>query len=230
MHHRPTFATRSDSGSQLVRVAHDVEVVRGGDGRTIHGILVPWDTPTRVADAFGPSGRLEQYDEAIARGAFPDAVANPSRVKFLAHHDKRSNPLGRGELIRDDAAGLYGEFRVSKTVSGDEVLELVRDGALDAFSVGFSPITSRSVDGVYVRQYAHLNETSIVTFGAYAGALVGGVRSHDLTPTPDGPLGAGEPSAEGGSGDQQEAPPTRSGMTHQERDRALHLLSLGGLR
>ena len=142
-------------------------------------------------------------------------------------------------LIRRVAAGkedesvMLGNAQMLKAIlsgRGDEVLELVRDGALDAFSVGFSPITSRSVDGVYVRQHAHLNETSIVTFGAYAGALVGGVRSHDLTPTPDGPLGAGEPSAEGGSGDQQEAPPTRSGMTHQERDRALHLLSLGGLR
>ena len=38
---------------------------------------------------------------------------------------------------------MYGEARVSKTAAGDEVLELVRDGALDSFSVCFQPITDR---------------------------------------------------------------------------------------
>lgn len=187
---------------QIVRFAPDVEIQRGGDGRTVHGILVPWDTPTRVFDQFGPTGRPAQYQEAVARGAFPDAVANPRGVKFLGHHNKRVNPLGRGALIRDDAVGLYGEFYVSKTNAGDEVLELVRDGALDAFSVGFVPVDSVERDDVYVRTRGHLNETSIVTFAAYPDALVGGVRAQELPPEDLTP-GAGEPSVEDRSGDLQ---------------------------
>lgn len=207
---------------QIVRFAPDVEVQRGGDGRTVHGILVPWDTPTRVFDQFGPTGQPAPYDEAVARGAFPDAVANPQRVKFLGHHNKRVNPLGRGSMIRDDAAGLYGEFYVSKTVAGDEVLELVRDGALDAFSVGFSPVDSVDRGGVWTRTRGLLNETSIVTFAAYPDALVGGVRAQDLPPVELG-SGVGEPSVEDGSGD---LPAARTGMTPNERDRAIALSTL----
>ena len=207
---------------QIVRFAPDIEIQRGGDGRTVHGILVPWNTPTRVFDQYGPTGRLAPYDEAVDRGAFPDAVQNPLRVKFLGHHNKQVNPLGRGALIRDDAAGQYGEFYVSKTAAGDDALELVRDGALDSFSVGFVPIDSVERDGVYVRTRGRLTEVSLVTFPAYDGALVGGVRSQELPPEDLTP-GAGEPSVEDRSGDLQA---TRTGMSTQERSRALALLNL----
>lgn len=206
----------------VVRFAPDVEIQRGGDGRTVHGILIPWDTPTRVYDQHGPTGRAAAYTEAIARGAFPDAVTNPRAVKFLSHHNRQTNPLGRGEAIRDDAAGLYGELRVSRTAAGDEVLELIKDGVLDAFSAGFVPVESVSRGDVYVRTLGRLNETSIVTFPAYADALVAGVRSQELPPEEQDP-GVGEPSAEDGSGD---LPPQRTGMTPNERDRALALSPL----
>ena len=218
------FTVQRDAPStpHVVRFAHDVEVVRGGDGRTVHGIIVPWDTPTRVFDHLGPTGRPAAYQEAVARGAFPEAVANPERIKFLGHHDKRSNPLGRASVIRDDAAGLYGEFLVSRTTAGDEVLELIKDGALDAFSASFVPVDSVSRGDVYVRTRGHMTETSIVTFPAYPGALVGGVRSQELPPEDLTP-GAGEPSAEDRSGDLQA---TRTGTSTQERSSALALLNL----
>lgn len=207
----------------VVRFASDIEVQGGGDGRTVHGIIVPWDTATRVYDALGPTGRPAAYNEAVSRGAFPEAVANPQRVKFLGHHDKRTNPLGRASLLRDDAAGMYGEFRVSKTPAGDDVLELIRDGALDAFSVGFIPTESVDRDGVFYRTRGLLNETSIVTFGAYPDALVGGVRAQDL-PHVDPTEGTGESLAElSGSG----APVAkRTGMTPNERARAIALANL----
>ena len=210
------------SDLQVVRFAPDVEIQRGGDGRTVHGILVPWDSPARVYDQFGPTGQPAEYDEAIARGSFPDAVADPKRVKFLGHHVRRANPLGRGGLLRDDASGLYGEMYVSKTVAGDEVLELVRDGALDSFSVGFLPVRSEDRGGIWTRTLGRLNEVSIVTFPAYAGALVGGVRAQDLPPEALTP-GVGEPSAEDGSGDQQSH---RTGMTPSQRDRAIAVANL----
>ena len=81
MNRLPTFATRPTPGSQLVRVAHDVEVVRGGDGRTIHGIpcLGHADAGRRCVRPIGSVGAITTRRSP---GAFPDAVANPSRVKF----------------------------------------------------------------------------------------------------------------------------------------------------
>jgi len=46
-----------------------LEVRAGGDGRTIHGLVVPFDTPTRIAS------RLEgTFTETFRRGAFDKTI------------------------------------------------------------------------------------------------------------------------------------------------------------
>lgn len=154
--------------------AADIEVRSAGDERTVFGIVVPYDQPARVSDG-GPA-----YREAFQRGAFNQALGhmagNYSKVKLLSQHQARNNPLGRATMLRDDASGLYGEFQVSKTTAGDEALELVRDGALDSFSVGFIGIKAAKRGDVTWRTEAGIREASLVTFPSYAGAAVGGVR------------------------------------------------------
>lgn len=150
----------------------DLEVRAAGDGRTIAGIVVPFDRVARVSDG-GPS-----YDEMFRRGSFAKTIKERGdRVKLLSQHNSHTNPLGRAVELREDAAGLFGEFRVSKTQAGDEALELVRDGALDSFSVGFAPVNHVSENGVKVRTEVKLREASLVTFPAYEDALITGVRS-----------------------------------------------------
>jgi len=145
--------------------------------RTIFGLAVPFDSPTTVDDGRGP------YDEVFRRGAFTRTIAERGdRVKLLVAHDRQQRlPIGRATLLREDRAGLYGEFRVSRTREGDEVLELVRDGALDAFSVGFRGIRSKPDQPrhgeVLERLEVALAEVSVVPFPAYAGAAIAGVRS-----------------------------------------------------
>jgi HK97 family phage prohead protease len=76
---------------------------------------------------------------------------------------------------------------VSKGSRSDDVLELVRDGALSEFSIGFQPLKdNRRKDGVVERIAAHLAEVSLVTFGAYGqNAQVAGVREQSPTPNLD---------------------------------------------
>lgn len=156
----------------------DIEVRADGTGRTVHGIIVPFERVARVSDG-GPA-----YDEAFQRGAFKRTIDNggTGRVKLLSHHSSRTNPLGKASLLREDSTGLYGEFHVSNTRAGDEALELVRDGALDSFSVGFKPVQHAKRSGVTWRTEVAIREASLVTFPAYDGALIGGVRALDLTP------------------------------------------------
>ena len=126
-------------------------------------------------------------------GAFAETIEKRSnRVKFLLNHDRRSLPLGPAVSLREDPAGLVGEFRVSQTAAGDEALELIRDGALDAFSVGFAPVVDRGTpeQGFVERLEAKLIEVSAVAFPAYDLAAIGGVRQADDQPdqlddTPD---------------------------------------------
>lgn len=155
--------------------AADLEI--RSDGRTIAGIAMPFGQAAQNVEG------ARRYVETFVRGAFARAISErgAERVKLLVQHDHTSLPIGRATLLREDAAGLYGEFRVSETQLGDEVLALVRDGALDALSVGFRPVLAGdrwNADRTRVeRTEVKLPEVSVVPFPAYDGARIIGVRS-----------------------------------------------------
>ncbi len=168
--------------SHLIRdYAGDIEIRSDGTGRTVHGILVPYNTRARVSDG-GPA-----YEEMFAPGAFTRDIQARNGdfrgVKFLYQHD-HTEPIGRAVDLSEDAKGFYGAFRIARTARGDEALELLREGVLDAFSIGFRAIDPAPGDPfdpreTVVRTKAALREASLVTFPAYAGALVAGVRQID---------------------------------------------------
>jgi len=156
--------------------APDLEVrsaAQGGDGRTIVGIAVPYERPQRID---------RTLVEAFARGAFNHQLRAGHRVPFTREHMSLGGTLiGRTVELRDDAAGLYGEWRVSKTPAGDETLELVRDGVLPHLSIGFrEDKNKRGSDGTVIRTRAHLTEVAVTLEGAYGNhAAISGVRSAD---------------------------------------------------
>jgi len=144
-----------------------------GDGRTLSGLLVPYDTEAQIGS----------YVETFRRGSFTDA--DPTKVPLLAQHGRDELPIGRATTLTDTDVGLQAEFRVSKTAAGDDVLQLVRDGAVRGLSVGFVPIENRwneqrtRVD----RLRARLVEASVTAFPAYDGAQIVAVRAV-LPPSP----------------------------------------------
>ena len=156
----------------------DLEIRKDGDGRTVVGIVVPYDVEQRINHSL---------TEVFRRGAFSRVIPNAHRVKLLVSHDAQALPIGRATLLREDPGGLYGEFRISKGTRSDDILELVRDGALSEFSIGFQPLKDhRRPDGVIERLAAHLAEVSLVTFGAYGqAAQVAAVRTPSPTPNLD---------------------------------------------
>jgi uncharacterized protein len=164
--------------NQLARRSSAADLEIRGDGRTVVGIAVPFGQPARIG---GPNG----YAETFTHGSFTRTLTErgPERIKLLALHDDAALPLGRLSVAREDRSGLYIEGRVSQTQAGDEVLELVRDGALDAFSIGFVPVRDQWTQdrSAVTRQEVALREISIVAFPAFEGALISAVRNN---PTP----------------------------------------------
>ncbi|MDN5929481.1 MAG: HK97 family phage prohead protease [Pseudonocardia sp.] len=152
----------------------DLEIraaAQGGDGRTVVGIAVPYGRAQRIDPTL-----VEQF----ARGAFNHQLNAPHRVRFSREHLTFGGALiGRAVELRDDAAGLWGAWRVSATAAGDETLTLVEDGVLDELSVGFRERQNRRLsDGTIERVRADLVEVSVVLSGAYGrGALVEAVRT-----------------------------------------------------
>lgn len=148
---------------------------KGGDGRTIEGIAVPYLRRQRI-----DSTLVEQF----APGAFDHQIRAQvgHRIAFSRDHMSQGGTLiGRATELRNDALGLWGAFRVSATAAGDETLALVADGALSELSVGFrAQKDHQEPDGTITRVRADLVEVSVVLAGAYgAGATIMAVRSAD---------------------------------------------------
>ncbi|MFD4196626.1 HK97 family phage prohead protease [Amycolatopsis thermoflava] len=160
----------------------DLEVrsaAKGGDGRTVCGIAVPYGRPQYIDN---------RLTEQFAPGAFNAQIRAAHRVPFFREHYGNTGEMGgiligRATELRDDAAGLYTEFRVSRTEKGDETLELIKDGVLSELSIGFREGQNRKLPGgVIERRSATLTEVAIVMAGAYGeAATVTAVRSTAAT-------------------------------------------------
>jgi hypothetical protein len=152
----------------------ELELRDDGDGRTLHGVLVPYGREVRVGS----------YVESFAFGAFTDT--DPSAVPLLALHDHESLPIGRAMSLQETPAGLEGALRVSETRAGDEVLTLIRDRAVSGLSIGFTPIQDRwnATRSKVERLKASLREVSVTPFPVYPDARIAAVRSEELLRTP----------------------------------------------
>jgi uncharacterized protein len=165
------------------QVTSALQVRDGGDGRTLHGPVLPWGVEARVVDR----GRL--VTETFERGAL--AATDPARVPLTATHprDAGTLPIGVTLTIEDRADAAWGEWRVSDTMLGNEVLALARDGVPLGLSIGFAEVPGGSrwsADRQRVtRVRAALDHIAVVRVPAYAGAGVAGVRSsRSGRPTP----------------------------------------------
>jgi uncharacterized protein len=159
-----------------------LQVRDGGDGRTLHGPVLPWGVEARVVDR----GRL--VTETFERGAL--AATDPARVPLTATHprDAGTLPIGVTLTIEERADAAWGEWRVSDTMLGNEVLALARDGVPLGLSVGFAEVPGGSrwsADRQRVtRTRAALDHVAVVRVPAYQGAGVVGVRRRVAPTTP----------------------------------------------
>jgi hypothetical protein len=153
-----------------------------GDGRTLVGLAVPFDTEIEVSDFW------DDYTEVFRRGAFAKTITDRARpVPLLDHHQRRAQPIGRSTRLEETDAGLEVEFHLTPGVRlADETLALVMDDAISGLSIGFEPMQDREIKGpartppaahsLVERTEVALREISICNFPAFAGAGVTGVR------------------------------------------------------
>jgi HK97 family phage prohead protease len=149
----------------------------GSDGRTLVGALLPWDVEARVVDR----GRL--VTETFQRGAL--VGTDPHTIPLTATHprDAGTLPIGRTLTIEDRADAAWGEWHVSDTALGNEVLALAHDQVPLGLSIGFAEVPGGSrwsADRQRVtRTRAALDHVAVVRVPAYQGAGIAGVRSGD---------------------------------------------------
>ncbi|MEZ5810875.1 MAG: HK97 family phage prohead protease [Rhizobiaceae bacterium] len=126
-------------------------------------------------------GEVDLGRDRVEPGAFAGSIARrgTAGIRMLYQHDP-ALPIGRWHDIREDKRGLYVRGRLALGVArAREVLDLMRDGALDGLSIGFRTVRSRKEARTGIRRVieADLWEISVVTFPMLPGARVETVKA-----------------------------------------------------
>jgi len=128
---------------------------------------------------------VDQGNDAVLKGAFLNSLKKrkPSAIRMLFQHDP-DQPIGVWTKIIEDKKGLYVEGTITRGVRrSEEILELMRAGAVDGLSIGFKTKRARTSPVTKVRNIleAELWEISVVTFPLLDEARIETVKSADIT-------------------------------------------------
>jgi len=147
----------------MIRLTAQNTFVLAEDGespRSISGVAVPWNTEATVSD-----GTRVKFE----RGSLPITGKKP---KLLKYHDSEQ-PVGVVTGRLDSEEGMLFTARISATSEGNDMLELIKDEAVDSVSVGVDVIDASYDDnGTMVIKKANWVELSLVTAPAFKGAMI----------------------------------------------------------
>ena len=142
------------------KITVDAAAAEGLPSRSISGVAVTYDETATVND--GTKVRFLQ-------GSLPVTGRDP---KLFMQHD--SNQIV-GKVVErvDTPQGMMFTAKISATRLGDEALTLANDGVIDAVSVGVTPTKfSYDEEGVMIVEAANWSELSLVSEGAFSGAII----------------------------------------------------------
>lgn len=143
-----------------------VEEVKASDGGG-------WE----VAGYCSTFGNVDHGGDVVMRGAFDATLAAGSSVRFLNAH-RTDQVLGVPKQLKTDDRGLFGVFKISKTSLGEDVHTLLKDGALDSFSIGYVPTEVEFDDGGQrLLKQVDLLEVSVVAIPMNDRAVVTRVKA-----------------------------------------------------
>jgi|SRR5215471_12528371 len=136
-------------------------------------------------DAWTVTGYASTFDntdeggDVVVRGAFARSVhawgTGQKRIRFLYQHDP-ADVLGVPTSLREDHYGLLGQFKISRTTRGHDAYQLLKDGALDSFSIGYVVEDQEYRGNVRVLRDVDLMEISVVSLPMNTRAAVTGVK------------------------------------------------------
>jgi HK97 family phage prohead protease len=169
--------------------------------RSISGVAVTYDETATVND--GTQVRFLQ-------GSLPVTGRDP---KLYMQHDA-NQIVGKVVERVDTPQGMMFTAKISATRLGDEALTLANDGVIDAVSVGVTPTKfSYDEEGVMIVEAANWSELSLVSEGAFSGAVITEVAAS----APD-EVAEGIPETELTSAIQSDQEPTQETDMSDKKD------------
>jgi len=138
-----------------------------------------------VAGHVSTFGNRDLGNDIVHRGAFADALTSGSTVRFLFAHDP-AQVIGRPLELYEDEKGLFGRFKISRTRLGQDVHQLLVDGCVDSFSIGFIAKEHDFDEKSRIRNLrkVELLEASLVALPMQPAARVTSVKDQDYATLP----------------------------------------------
>jgi HK97 family phage prohead protease len=147
-----------------------------GDGRTVIGLLAPYNQRALVDDGFGP------YWEEFLPGCFEKCIGHGNANYLRVQLEHNGHWVGRGQAWLDGPKGLSAELRLDDTEAGREAAFKIHDGQTPGLSLGFRPYAGdrrKFIDGkpvVQRKKIKALHHVALCAQPAYANAKVTAVR------------------------------------------------------
>lgn len=122
-------------------------------------------------------GNKDSYGDIIVQGAFAETTsgANGKRIKLCYQHNF-DDIIGKIIELREDNKGLWAKVKISNTTMGKDIAELVQDGALDEFSIGYTAVNWEITEEARLLKEIKLYEISLVGRAANPEAVITSVE------------------------------------------------------
>ena len=130
--YRAYLAQEGDKGTSkkmiygYKRFEQEVKDVDAKQG-VVAGYFSAFDVKDADGDIIRPGAFKKSIDEWFPKG----------RIKHLLNHDPRQ-PLGKLQVLKEDAYGLYYESKVGSHNLGRDFIKMVESGLVQEHSIGFS--------------------------------------------------------------------------------------------
>ncbi|MCK9231120.1 MAG: HK97 family phage prohead protease [Candidatus Thermoplasmatota archaeon] len=184
----------------------DINSAKGGDSQMRSSVAMamecmdyktfkPQKTQLKVYDSEDGAGYVEGYasvfgnvdydKEVVEKGAFTKTLAEglPGRkIKFVDFHNAWMDSdfiIGVVEEAHEDEHGLWFKARFSSVRRAQDVRTKIKEGILDALSIGYDVIKDRMDNETGIRYLTELKlyEISIVSWGANPIAATNNIKS-----------------------------------------------------
>jgi uncharacterized protein len=157
-----------------------------GDGRTVTGLLAPYNEVVLVDDGFGP------YYETFVPGCFDRAMrGNATYLRVQLEHN--GHWVGRGNQWINRPEGLSAQMRLDNTEAGREAAFKIHDGQTPGLSIAFQtnpndrsePNFRNGLPLVKRTKVKSIHHVALCQHPAYKGAMVESVRHASAPATPE---------------------------------------------
>ena len=128
---------------------------------------------------------VDTWHDVIVKGAFEKSLAKKTPVMLWQHNSEE--PIGIYTSVSEDDIGLNleGRLLIDGVARAREAHALLKHKAIRGLSIGYVPLKYEwdTRDGTRVRLLKEIDlwEVSLVTFPANAKALVGDVKSDEMS-------------------------------------------------